>query len=355
MALSSRLNCLLPLLACLAGCASVQQAEWASSAEPSSFRMPPSASHGWTSSFSAAFARSAASAASSAAAAAGASAATDASAASAAAAAEGPVPNAGRSNVDGALGASGGGAGGGRDGILPSARGALPKLFGTASPAARIEPQRLEPLAGTVPGPIARSGSAAYHVPRSMKLNEASRVELWIDLSLPAAQLQAALAEKLKVDAAKIGVRVKRGSAGDQAEGVAGLGQVWVGQHMTALLRGDGFRIEPQGARGKSLAAERQARWDWTVTPLRDPGDGKLMLTLEASIDRGVDQDAFPSIVEYVEVQLLPWWQRIPELLAQVNALLALFGVGLGAVVLFVVKWLRKRWDGEVPLPRLRA
>jgi len=202
---------------------------------------------------------------------------------------------------------------------------------------------------------IARTGSAAYHIPHTMKLNETSQVELWIDLAAPVEQLQAALAEKLKIEMGLIGTRVKRAAvgAGDPSS-VVGKGKVWVGQHMTASLRGEGFKIEPDGMRGKSLAAEGRARWNWSVTPLRDPGNGKLMLMLEASIDRGVDQDAFPSIQEYVEVELAPWWQRIPDLLARANALLALFGLGLGAVFVYVVKWLRKHWNGEVPLPRLR-
>ncbi|MTW12215.1 hypothetical protein GM658_16540 [Pseudoduganella eburnea] len=188
-----------------------------------------------------------------------------------------------------------------------------------------------------------------------MKLNEASQVELWIDLSGTAERLRAALSEKLKLEQDQIGTRVKQGA--DTAldpKDVVGEEKVWVGQHMTASLRGEGFKIEPEGARGKSLAAEGRARWNWSVTPQRDPGGGKLMLLLEASIDRGADQDAFPSIEEYVEVELAPWWQRIPDLLAKANALLALFGLGLGAVIVYAAKWLRKHWGAAPPFPRLR-
>jgi hypothetical protein len=321
MVLPTCLRVLLPLLFCAAGCATVREFELASTTPPPTATIPvelpePASTKP----------------------------------------AKPPPKTRPRIDIDAAM-ASASGAGGTVSASAGTRTVPAARLRGTTSPPAQgSEPSVLEPAAGTVPTPIARSGSAAYHVPRNMKLNEASRVELWIDLSLPAAQLQAALAQKLKIDAARIGVRVKQGTGGaGQPEGVAGQGQVWVGQHMKASLRGDGFNIQPQEWRSKSLEAEGRARWDWSVTPLRDPGDGKLMLTLEAVIDRGVDQDAFPSIVEYVEVELRPWWQRIPDLLAQVNALLALFGVGLGAVVLYVVKWLRKRWDGEVPLPRLRA
>jgi hypothetical protein len=61
-----------------------------------------------------------------------------------------------------------------------------------------------------------------------------------------------------------------------------------------------------------------------------------------------------PSIEEYVEVELAPWWQRIPDLLAKANALLALFGLGLGAVIVYAAKWLRKHWGAAPPFPRLR-
>lgn len=211
-------------------------------------------------------------------------------------------------------------------------------------------PANAEPVAQ-----ISRSGSAAYHIPPRMKLNQASQVELWIDLSGPAEQLRAELSNKLKLGLDRIGVRIKPGAGdGSDPPGVVGKQDIWVGQHMRASLRGDGFKIEPEGERGKSLAAEGRARWNWSVTPLRDPGDGKLLLLLEASIDRGVDQDAFPSIQEYVEVELAPWWQRIPDLLAKANALLALFGLGLGAVIVYAVKWLRKHWRGGTPFPRLR-
>lgn len=202
---------------------------------------------------------------------------------------------------------------------------------------------------------ISQSGSAAYHIPHRMKLNEASEVELWIDLSGSVEQLRAELSKKLKVGLDKVGVRIKLGTEdSSDLSSVVGKENIWVGQHMMASLRGEGFKIEPEGARGKSLVAEGRARWNWAVTPLRDPGNGTLMLMLEASIDRGIDQDAFPSIQEYVEVELAPWWQRIPDLLAKANALLALFGLGLGAVVVYAYKWLRKHWNGEVPLPRLR-
>ena len=252
-----------------------------------------------------------------------------------------------------------------RDVAALALRAGLFKLLEQASPAIStvhgpvVHKRRPEAVVSTKNAEesqdIARTGSAAYHIPHTMKLNETSQVELWIDLSAPVEQLQAALAEKLKVEMGLIGTRVKRTAGGVEGpSSVVGRGKVWVGQHMMASLRGEGFKIEPDGARGKSLVAEGRARWNWSVTPLRDPGNGKLMLMLEASIDRGVDQDAFPSIQEYVEVELAPWWQRIPDLLAKANALLALFGLGLGAVFVYVVKWLRKHWKGEVPLPRLR-
>jgi len=231
-----------------------------------------------------------------------------------------------------------------------------PKTARAATRGRTVAPAlRTEPTAAGAAQEIAQTGSAAYHIPRKMKLNEASQVELWIDLSGTAERLRAALSEKLKLELDQIGTRVKLGADSPlDPKDVVGKEKVWVGQHMTASLRGEGFKIEPEGARGKSLAAEGKARWNWSVTPQRDPGGGKLMLLLEASIDRGADQDAFPSIEEYVEVELAPWWQRIPDLLAKANALLALFGLGLGAVIVYAAKWLRKHWGAAPPFPRLR-
>ncbi|MRW91877.1 hypothetical protein GJ699_17930 [Duganella sp. FT80W] len=202
----------------------------------------------------------------------------------------------------------------------------------------------------------------AFHIPAKMTEGVASRVDLWIALNMPADQLKAKLAEALQMDSDNIKIEVKPGAKDPAAGGeqVRGRDQVYVGQHMTATLSGNeaDFIIIPSGPAGKSLINEGMARWDWSVTPKHASGSAALKLVLQASIDRGVDQDAFPSVHESIAVEAAPQtlWQKSIRLIKAategvtlINGLLSLLGLASVAGLLGRLKQSFSRRSSAAP------
>lgn len=218
------------------------------------------------------------------------------------------------------------------------------------------------PVQPPAAGEVSANGSMAFHIPSKMTEGIASRVDLWIALNMPADQLKAKLAEALQMDSDNIKIEVKPGAKGAAAGGeqVRGRDNVYVGQHMTATLSGNeaDFIIIPSGPAGKSLINEGLARWDWSVTPKHASANAPLKLVLQASIDRGIDQDAFPSVHESIAVEAAPQtpWQKVLRLIktategiTAVNGLLSLLGLASVAGLLGGLKQRFSRSSAPAP------
>ena len=197
---------------------------------------------------------------------------------------------------------------------------------------------------------IPQKGSAAYYIPKQMVEKMPSLVDLWIDRTTSIDQLKRELAAQLKITYEKINVRHVLNT--DEKSGVPVLEQIDgveipIGANMVAELRGgEDFSIDPKGPVSRSLLGDGRAKWNWRVTPKHASTDG-ILIDLDIWIDPGSGKPWNDSYHESVIVHAIPltWYEELYKLAQDLNAWLALLGIGgIGGLI----KWIYSKRKGNL-------
>jgi predicted P-loop ATPase/GTPase len=192
---------------------------------------------------------------------------------------------------------------------------------------------------------LVTEGSAVYYVPKQMTELQTTTVTLWIDADSSLQQLVNEFASTLNLEAATVSAHKLKIAAGSDAAEDKRIGNIartrlLVTDIMHAELSGGSeFTIRPHGKIKQSLSNTGRAKWPWQVTPnlAADSAELRINVWIDPT-GTGTLTESYSNVIRvYPKPQ--SWSDKLYQLLSDINAWLALLGIGgIGVILPFIYR-----------------
>lgn len=168
--------------------------------------------------------------------------------------------------------------------------------------------------------------TAVFTTPPSMRLDETTAIELLVNPSKNAEQLQSELTE----------------------QGQSGNASTQYSKTMEAQLVSHGFNITAVGPSTQLVEAGRTTRWKWQIKP-KEGGEQRLDLTLTAVLSDGKDRVLLQTLRRDITVNV-KFSQRASGWLSGLKDMQWLWAAIIVPLGTFAIAWWRRRKKKQQPL-----